>query len=297
MRALIIDGGGTTTDVGLVAGARLVSRKTLPSAKPIAGDMRTDDLCRMVGAFIASSTLTPEHGEHVVPPLVMIGMAGIWTSTERHLYAERIRESWQVYVDHLVPEFVVMSDAELALFAAHGSQPGCVLIAGTGSIALRRNADGTITRCGGWGARIDDAGSGAWLGVQACRAVARMLDGRGNPTKLIRPVAAFVRADSDNHESVRQGLRRAAMDNAAKLGIAVATYADEGDAVAMGILRNGASALAELIAALHTPPANTISAYGSLMSNTLYRTLVMEASAVQLAVIEDLLSAVAENVR
>ena len=292
MRTVIIDGGGSTTDVGLAIDGVCVARTSLPSVKPSQADLHTDELCRMVGSFLAGTSVTPDADITSRLNGAIVGMAGVWSASEIHRYQRAFRESWEIYVGTDVPDLVVMSDAELVVYGSYGSHPGMVVIAGTGSIALLRDADGQLHRCGGWGPRIDDAGGGFWLGRQACKAVARMLDGRGPDTLLIRPVAAYVRADADDHESVRAALRRASIDGVARLGAAVLTYAEEGDAVAHSIRDAGAVALAELISTLDPAAHHTVTVYGSLWQNAAYLAEVSGECGRPLERLNDLLDAV-----
>jgi len=270
MRLLVIDGGGTSTDVAVCDGIAVVARTLLPSAKPTPSDSKTDELCRMLGSFLATSPL--DHSDEAPLHTVIIGMAGVWSARERYAYAGALASSWQTYVSTKAVQFVVLSDAELALAAAHGNAHGAIMIAGTGSIMLMRDNDGALHRVGGWGPQIDDAGGGIWLGRQACMAVARMLDGRGPSTQLIRPVASYLRVDSDDHDAVRNALRSTPSPAFARIGAAVLQYADEYDAVAMSIRDEGARELSLLLASL--PESTDVVVYGSLLGNEGYRTLV-----------------------
>ena len=83
----------------------------------------------------------------------------------------------------------VESDARIALEGALGGEPGVVLISGTGSIGFAKDDRGIIHRVGGWGRTIGDEGSGFAVGRQAVIAIARYLDGRGEPTVLTRLAA------------------------------------------------------------------------------------------------------------
>jgi glucosamine kinase len=85
---------------------------------------------------------------------------------------------------HIEPE----TDSFTLLLGAHGGQPGAIVIAGTGSIAEALRADGSRATVGGWGFRVDDEGSGGWLGLQAVRHGLAALDGRVNPSPLARRV-------------------------------------------------------------------------------------------------------------
>lgn len=79
---------------------------------------------------------------------------------------------------------LIENDARIALAGASGNQPGIILIAGTGSIALGIDDAGTQVRVGGWGPILGDEGSGYSLGKAALTAILREHDGRGKPTSL-----------------------------------------------------------------------------------------------------------------
>jgi N-acetylglucosamine kinase-like BadF-type ATPase len=65
---------------------------------------------------------------------------------------------------------------QVALAAAFGAEPGVVVIAGTGSIAYGRNAQGRTARAGGWGFAISDEGSAHWIGRTAVSRLLRAID-------------------------------------------------------------------------------------------------------------------------
>jgi N-acetylglucosamine kinase-like BadF-type ATPase len=71
----------------------------------------------------------------------------------------------------------VTTDMDVALETAVGDAPGVVLIAGTGSSAYGRNAEGRKVRAGGLGPWIGDEGSAFDIGRRAVTAVARARDG------------------------------------------------------------------------------------------------------------------------
>ena len=77
-------------------------------------------------------------------------------------------------------EIEVVGDMEIALTAAFGEGPGVIVIAGTGSIAFGRDAQGRTARAGGWGFAISDEGSAHWIGRAAVRAVLRAADQVGD---------------------------------------------------------------------------------------------------------------------
>jgi N-acetylglucosamine kinase-like BadF-type ATPase len=139
---------------------------------------------------------------------------------------------------------LVTHDALAALYAGNPAGCGVVLIAGTGSIAYGRNEEGDEDRAGGWGHLIGDEGSAVWCGLEALRAVAHAVDGRGAPTRMVallfQELGVGEFADVLPHLYGRA--HPAPAIGAATRALAVASA--EGDALANGILQRGAVALA-----------------------------------------------------
>lgn len=90
--------------------------------------------------------------------LATLGVAsrGVWTRAERQTLARGLRR--------FAPRVVVISDVEAAYLAALGPNPGVLLLAGTGSIALGRDRRGRWSRAGGLGPLLGDDGSAFSLG-------------------------------------------------------------------------------------------------------------------------------------
>ena len=142
----------------------------------------------------------------------------------------------------------VTHDALAALYAGNPAGCGVVLIAGTGSIAYGRNDQGEETRAGGWGYLIGDEGSAVWCGLEALRAVAHAVDGRGAPTQLVDHV--FRELGVTEFGDVLPLLYGKPHPSPAVIAAtrAVGLAAAEGDAIANGILQRGATALARAAA-------------------------------------------------
>src|SRR5581483_1418346 len=143
---------------------------------------------------------------------------------------------------------LVTHDAIAALYAGNPAGCGVVLIAGTGSIAYGRHEEGEEGRAGGWGHLVRDEGSAVWCGLEALRAIAHAVDGRGMPTHLtellLQDLGVGEFADVLPHLYGRP--HPAPAIAAATRALAVASA--EGDAIANGILQRGAVALARAAA-------------------------------------------------
>jgi N-acetylmuramic acid 6-phosphate etherase len=130
----------------------------------------------------------------------------------------------------------VTSDAVIAHAGALNGEPGVVLVAGTGVVALAIGADGALRTADGWGPWLGDEGGGAWIGAAGLRAALRARDGRGPSTTLLD--AARARFGAPETWPVR-------LTGAAALAsFAPDVLAAEGDAAALGIVSAAAEALA-----------------------------------------------------
>jgi N-acetylglucosamine kinase-like BadF-type ATPase len=146
-------------------------------------------------------------------------------------------------------EIHVSNDALIALWGGLAGRPGVAVLAGTGSIALARAADGREGRAGGWGYLLGDEGSGYWLGREAIAAYLQVLEGR----RTAGPLAARI-ASATGARTVPEGIAwvNSGDNPVARLaGLAplVSEAVDAGDEVARGILCRAGQALADLAAA------------------------------------------------
>jgi glucosamine kinase len=138
------------------------------------------------------------------------------------------------------------SDAFTVLLGAHGGKPGAILIAGTGSIAEALRADGTRATVGGWGFRVDDEGSGGWLGLQAVRQGLAAFDGRANPGPLARRVWMHC---GDERETLQAWCGSAGQFEFAQLARAV-FECESTDPAAARLLEQATTALEDLALAI-----------------------------------------------
>lgn len=172
---------------------------------------------------------------------VCLGLAG----AGRDAMAAAMRTA----VADLAVDVGVMTDAELVLGDAP-AETAIALIAGTGSIAVMRQAAGQLERAGGWGPVMGDEGSGGWIATRALAAVAAAADGRGPATlltpRLLQRYAVATPADLvavvQRPEMTRARLAEAARD--------VEACGAVGDTVAGSILAAAAGHLAALVAAV-----------------------------------------------
>jgi N-acetylmuramic acid 6-phosphate etherase len=144
----------------------------------------------------------------------------------------------------------VTSDAVIAHAGALGGEPGVVLIAGTGVVALAIGADGAMRMTDGWGPWLGDEGGGAWIGAAGLRAALRAHDGRGSSTTLLDAARARF--------GVPQTWPAQLTDAAAFASFAPEVLAAQGDAAAIAIVSAAAESLATTARAAGDGPVSMV---------------------------------------
>ena len=148
-----LDIGGTKT-----RGVRFVDGRAV--ADESAGSSNVQNVSREEAAFNLADLFARIGGGSVSQ--VYAGAGGIDTDDDAAALAALIEPH--------VPgaRITVVHDSRLLLAAGRAST-GVAVIAGTGSAAWGRNANGEEARAGGWGYLLGDEGSGYWLGREAVR--------------------------------------------------------------------------------------------------------------------------------
>jgi N-acetylglucosamine kinase-like BadF-type ATPase len=161
-----IDGGGTKTTCAVGDESQLLATATAgPSNIVRVGELQArESLQQSVRQACAAAGITPAQVAHTC-----VGGSG----AARPEVAAIVRRS---LAEVLVTLIDVVGDMQIALEAAFDTGPGVIVIAGTGSIAYGRDANGTTVRAGGWGFAIGDEGSAHWIGRAAVSAVLRASD-------------------------------------------------------------------------------------------------------------------------
>jgi glucosamine kinase len=227
-----IDGGGTRTRASVVNGERVLAFAENGSIKRL-----------RVGAEIAEQNLrallTDVFNQAGVTS-VRAASAGVASATMPGV------PEWisAVFRDFNVERSEVVGDEVIALDAAFHGGPGILQIAGTGTNCIGRAPDGGRESAGGWSSRLGDEGSGYWIGLHAVRRALRAHD-RGEPTKILDTVGCAW-GTATLEELVNLGDSSPGPDFAA-LAPDISRLAEEGDAVALGVLSQAAADLVDSV--------------------------------------------------
>lgn len=231
-----VDGGGSGTRalVHRLGGERVGSGSAGPSALQQGVPQAWENVLAAVRrGFEAAGVPVPAWNRCVL----VAGLSGVSHAPWREAFLARD------------PGFAALeaeTDAFTMLVGAHGGKPGAILIAGTGSIAEALRADGSRATVGGWGFRVDDEGSGGWLGLQAVRHGLAAFDGRVNVSPLARRVWMHC---GDERESLQAWCASAGQFEFAQLARAV-FECEDGDPAAVRLLEQATQALEELALAI-----------------------------------------------
>lgn len=227
-----IDGGGTRTRASIVDGERVVAFAENGSIKRL-----------RVGAVAAEANLRAL----LKDVFHQAGLKGVRAASAGVASASMpgVKE-WitSVFDDFDVDHSEVVGDEVIALDGAFQGGPGILQIAGTGSNCIGRAPDGGRESAGGWSSRLGDEGSGYWIGLHAVRRALNAFD-REEPSRILETVGSIWGTKS-LEELVNLGDSSPGPDFAA-LAPAISKLAEEGDAVALGVVNQAASDLVDSV--------------------------------------------------
>jgi N-acetylglucosamine kinase-like BadF-type ATPase len=264
-----IEGGGTKTTAVLCAmdGIILSEAQGGPSNFHIVGIEKTattlldliQTCCHSVGCSVSQIGA------------VVAGLAGAGRVPDQQRIMDRLLEIARMK-SFTLEKVLIESDARIALEGAFSGKPGIIVIAGTGSIVFGKDERNRVYRAGGWGRLLGDEGSGYAIGREAFHAVAKMLDGHGEKTKLVKLFDEKFGLGSQ--DTIIDAIYRENYDLASVIP-AVMEAASKGDPVAKKIFIRACSDLVEVIETVlikmnkgkRSVPKRSLAFVGSLLTH------------------------------
>ena len=237
-----IDGGGSKTTCALADGSSLLATVTTgPSNITRVGEAHAREaLHQAIREACDAAALAPRQVHRAC-----IGVAGTGSP--------EIAESIRKIAAELIPgQIQVTGDMQIAMAAAFGANPGVIVIAGTGSIAYGRNAEGRTARAGGWGFVISDEGSAHWIGRTAVKNLLRTIDQTRDPAKDDQseaeglPLFGKMKAAWSLHSLEEFTQTANSSPDFAVLFPAILSAADAGDNLSQDVLTEAGQELAQL---------------------------------------------------
>jgi N-acetylglucosamine kinase-like BadF-type ATPase len=229
-----VDAGGSHTEAAVGdASPRIRARARGPSGAVRPGEI--DAAGDTIAVTVEGATTAA--GASLPLAALVVGAAGAGQPDVQDALIAILRSR------HLADHILVTTDATVAFESVFPGDPGIVLLAGTGSIALARNRAGEWQRAGGLGWRLGDEGSGYALGRDAIAAVAGS-SGSALAAALAR--AAGLHAPA----ALPAWLEDASPGDIAALAPAVIAAAEEGDAEAGRLVSGAAEGLVTLVTGL-----------------------------------------------
>jgi glucosamine kinase len=231
-----LDGGGTKTECVLMDRAgKILSRSFSGPSNP--WRIGVESAVREI-ENAADLSLREARIERNGVVALGAGLAGVGNAEIK----ERVRSSLQGIFPGVA--ISVFTDLEAALAAAEEG-PVIVLVAGTGSAAIGRDAQGQIWRAGGHGPRTGDDGSAYDIGARAVTRAMKEREGKGTDSTLGSKILEQL-----DYPSWPDLQRRAAVQPDMVFPSAfpiVAAAADAGDPAALEILLQAARELSSLV--------------------------------------------------
>ncbi|CAI9113642.1 OLC1v1014281C1 [Oldenlandia corymbosa var. corymbosa] len=176
---------------------------------------------------------------------VCLAVSGVDHPTDQYRITSWLKQIFSSNV-----KLFVQNDSVAALASGTmGKLHGCVLIAGTGTIAYGYTEDGREARAAGAGPVLGDWGSGYGISAQALTAVVRAHDGRGPQTALTDCILNVLDLSSPD-ELIGWTYEDPSWARIARLFSYVVSCAEAGDEVANNILLDAVQELASSVKAV-----------------------------------------------
>lgn len=173
------------------------------------------------------------------PEIAVVALAGVDSSKDERAANKFARKT------NIASRIFVVHDSIAYLQSAFPNQLGIMVESGTGCVAAGINSSGRYVRVGGWGALVDDQGSGYDIGRKALNAVFRAADGRGPPTRLVSAIKRKFRLKTVEDLIYTIYSTGLTVDEIASLAHLVSKAAPQ-DEVSRRILREAGTTLGEL---------------------------------------------------
>ncbi|PSS05818.1 N-acetyl-D-glucosamine kinase [Actinidia chinensis var. chinensis] len=247
-----LDGGTTTTVcvcMPLIPANEPLSDPLPVLARAVAGCSNHNSVgetaARETLEKVMAEVLSESGSNRFAVRAVCLAVSGVNHPTDEERILSWLREIFPKHV-----KLFVQNDAVAALASGTmGKLHGCVLIAGTGTIAYGFTEDGREARAAGAGPILGDWGSGYGIAAQALTAVVRAHDGRGPPTMLTCGILRSLELSSPD-ELIGWTYADPSWARIARLVPVVVSCAEAGDQVANQILLDAVQELASSVKAV-----------------------------------------------
>jgi len=222
-----IDGGGTKCCACLcTANGNVLGTGVAGPSNPFHGEAQAQaSIVQAVELAFADASL------HIFDMANIIVGAGLAGMNVPAVYESMSR--WQ----HPFKKMYFTTDLYIACLGAHNQDEGAVIVTGTGSCGYSL-VNGKTTMIGGHGFPVGDKGSGAWLGLEAVKAVLLAHDKLGPQSLLNTLISNHLNATGI---MIVEKMGVAKSNDYAQLARFVFEAANANDEVAIKILREGAS--------------------------------------------------------
>jgi len=242
---LAVDSGGTKTSCTL---ARMDAEKEwtiLGTGRSSAGNPRAIGQDASLKAIAESVRLAKaEAGLDSLPcHRALFAVAGTLHEPIRHALCRHLQEL------ELAEECIVVPDL-IPMVLGSGPDVSIGVIAGTGSVAIGRDGQGSCAVAGGWGPLLGDDGSGFAMGRAALRATLRSLETGKRECGLVDQVCQALHVQSALE--VKAALASAKDVRELTASLAPIVLSTSADPLSVAIIAKAAADLAEMIQTLQS---------------------------------------------
>lgn len=225
-----VDGGGTKTE----SVAYDLDGNILGTSLTGFGNLVNDKNQALNNVISGIEELLNKFGRDNLEGLYL-GLAGSEVGDNAKIVRDEIKNKFEI-------DSIVMNDGDLALKALLKGEDGILVIAGTGSTSFGVNGD-KQARCGGWGQLLGDEGSAYKISIEAYKQMIHENDFGLELSKLSKNI--LTKLGVETPDDIVGIIYSSTKDEIANIASLVSEAAEEGNEVAINILKTEAIAIAK----------------------------------------------------
>lgn len=172
---------------------------------------------------------------------IYLGLAGSEVGNNAQIVYDELKNKFNI-------DSVVMNDSELALKAMLKGDDGILTIAGTGSISFGIH-NGQQFKCGGWGQLLGDEGAAYKIAIEAFKNMIHEYDYGMELSDLSKAILNELKMTEV--DEIVGFIYSKTKDEIASITPIVSKFAEQGDKIALEIMKSEATAIAQTTARVY----------------------------------------------
>jgi len=242
-----VDGGGTSTRVAIAntkGEVLAIGKSGASSIDTVSREETGEHIAEGLKKCLQKQFEQYNHNVEEIE-CIFVSLGGIDSEADKEYVVKIVREYTEKIIK--IKSIVAENDTRAALAGGLAEKSGVIFIVGTGAVCFGINENLLSWKSGGWGYKIDDFGSGYFLGREALTMMVKCMDGREEDEEFQLAIKSLIGINSLSEISERLYKREFNRTDIAGIAPKVLMLAEKKNRIALEILDKGADELTLMI--------------------------------------------------